>query len=297
MKAAPELVPADAAASRWRGELALGFASRGGGTALVERRHLGPLQVQRAFHPEGPAVCHVYLLHPPGGLVAGDELDVHVGVASGAHALLTTPASTKVYRSGHGRVARQRQHLRVASGGTLEWLPQDTIVFEGAEVELATRVELTGDAAFLGWEMVCLGRPAAGDRFARGSCRQRFEVYRDGRPLVIERLRVDGGGPLQGAAWGLGGDAVNATVVCSPAGPDQLERARAALAETAETAETPGSGATAALLAATLVDGALVVRARGPDPATVRARLEHLWAALRPLALGRPPCPPRIWLT
>jgi urease accessory protein len=291
MGAAPDLEPALPAPAppTWRGELTLGFAERGGGTALVERQHRGPLQVQRAFHPEGPGVCHVYLLHPPGGLVAGDELEVQVQVAAGAHALLTTPASTKVYRSGKGQLARQHQRLQVAAGGRLEWLPQDTIVYEGAEVALATRVELTGDAAFLGWEMVCLGRPAAGDRFTRGRCRQRFEVFRDGQPLVIERLRVDGGGPLQAAAWGLGGVAVNATVVCTPSEPGDLELARAALAE--------APAADPVLAAATLVDGALVVRARGADPASVRARLERLWTALRPRALGRPPCPPRIWLT
>jgi urease accessory protein len=291
MAATPDADRTPAApAPRWHGELTLGFAARSGGTALVQRRHLGPLQVQRAFHPEGAGVCHVYLLHPPGGLVAGDELEIRVAVAPGAHALLTTPASTKVYRSGQGRLARQRQHLRVAPGARLEWLPQDTIVFEGAEVELATTVELEGDATFLGWEMICLGRPAAGDRFTRGGCRQRFEVFRDGRPLVIERLRVDGGGPLQAAAWGLGAAAVNATVVCSPAGPDDLEQARAALGEVS-------GGADTVLVAATLVDGALVVRARGTDPATVRARIERLWTTLRPRVLGRPPCPPRIWLT
>jgi urease accessory protein len=272
----------------WKGQLSLGFAPRGGGTALVERRHLGPLAVQRAFHPEGPTVCHVYLLHPPGGLVAGDELQVDVRVASGAHALLTTPASTKVYRSGRGHLARQRQRLQVAGGGRLEWLPQDTIVFEGAEVELTTAVELEADAAFLGWEMVCLGRPAAGDRFARGRCRQRFEVYRDGRPLVIERLCVEGGGPVQAAAWGLAGAAVNATLIAAPARAEDLEVARAAL---------PVPPGDALLLAATLVDDALVVRARGPDPAAVRAGLERVWAAVRPGVLGRPPCPPRIWLT
>jgi urease accessory protein len=295
MGAAADLEPALAAVPppTWQGELTLGFAARGGGTALIERRHRGPLQVQRAFHPEGPGVCHVYLLHPPGGLVAGDQLEVNVQVAAGAHALLTTPASTKVYRSGQGHQARQQQRLQVAAGGRLEWLPQDTIVYEGAEAALSTRVELAGDAAFLGWEMVCLGRPAAGDRFTRGTCRQRFEVFRDGRPLVIERLRVDGGGPLQAAAWGLGGAAVHATMIATPAGPDELELARAALGD----APAGTALAAAVLAAATLVDGALVVRARAADPAAVRTRLERLWNTLRPRALGRPPCPPRIWLT
>jgi urease accessory protein len=265
----------------------LGFAVRGSGTALVERRHRGPLQVQRVFHPEGPGVGHTYLLHPPGGLVAGDDLHLTASVGPGAHALLTTPASTKVYRSGHGRLARQRQTLRVAPGARLEWLPQDTIVYQGAEAELTTLVQLEGDAAFIGWEIVCLGRPAAGDRFAHGGCRQRFELFRDDRPIVIERLRAGGGGPQQQAAWGLGGAAVSATLVATPAGEAELQAARAALAGP----EAVGPAA------ATLMDGALLVRARGADTAAVRAPLQRAWAALRPRVLGRAPCPPRIWMT
>jgi urease accessory protein len=107
---------------------------------------------------------------------------------------------------------------------------------------------------------------------------------------VIERLRVEGGGAAHQAAWGLGGAAVNATIICTPADATDLEQARAALEPAADMAAP-------VMVAATLVDGALVVRARGADSAAVRARLERLWTALRPRAMGRPPCPPRIWLT
>lgn len=292
----PALPPADDRATpspgpSWRGELALSFGARAGTSALVRRRHLGPLAVQQPLFPEGPAVCHVYLLHPPGGLVSGDDLHIQVDVEPGAHALLTTPASTKVYRRRPGAgPARQVQQLHVAAGARLEWLPQDTIVFQDAAVELGTRVELSGDAGFVGWEIVCLGRPAAGDRFIRGHCRQRFEVFRDGQPLVIERTRIDGGAEMARAPWGLGGAAVVGTMIASPVPEDAVEIARAAMPEP-DTAP-PGERATATLLA-----GALVCRYLGDSTAAARALFERVWAGLRPAVVGRTPCPPRIWLT
>src|SRR5262245_38788911 len=105
----------------WQAALELGFAAEHGATRLARRAHRGPLVVQRPFLPEGPGVCHVYVLHPPGGLVGGDELALDVDVASGAHALVTTPAAGKVYRT-NGATARQIQRLRVAGGARLEWL-------------------------------------------------------------------------------------------------------------------------------------------------------------------------------
>src|SRR6185436_819073 len=99
------------------------------------------------------------LLHPPGGLVGGDELSIDVEVDAGAHALVTTPAAGKVYRT-NGATARQTQRLRVAEGGTLEWLPQEAILYDGARATLETRVELARDARFLGIDAVCFGLPA-----------------------------------------------------------------------------------------------------------------------------------------
>jgi len=82
----------------WQAHLSLGFSRRGNQTVLAERRQYGPLTVQRPFYPEGMP-CHLYLLHPPGGVVGGDELDVQIKVEPEAHALLTTPGATKFYRS------------------------------------------------------------------------------------------------------------------------------------------------------------------------------------------------------
>ena len=122
------LTEAPQPAQGWPAELHLGFARDAARTALVERRHLGPLRVQRPFYPEGEGVCHVYLLHPPGGLVAGDDLQVSARVEPGAHALLTTPAAAKLYRSrAASGPARQVQRFEVQGDGILEWLPQESI--------------------------------------------------------------------------------------------------------------------------------------------------------------------------
>src|SRR5512137_547009 len=116
----------------WRAELVLGFRWQDGRTVLATRRHIGPLTVQRPFYPEGD-VCHVYVLHPPGGVVAGDCLTIAINAEADSAALVTTPAAGKFYRS-DGKLARQQVSLTVAANAALEWLPQETIIYEGARV-------------------------------------------------------------------------------------------------------------------------------------------------------------------
>ena len=84
----------------WQARLELSFQLSGGRTILARRQHVGPLIVQRPFYPEGPEVCHTYLLHPPAGIAAGDRIEAAVSVEEGAHVLLTTPGAAKWYRSG-----------------------------------------------------------------------------------------------------------------------------------------------------------------------------------------------------
>jgi urease accessory protein len=269
---------------RWEATLGLRFSARDGRTFLSRRWHRGPLQVQRAFYPEGADLCHVYVLHPPGGLVAGDSLTVEAGVDGGARALVTTPAAGKVYRGRDPhRPAAQRHQLSVAAGASLEWLPQETIVYEGAHVDLTTRVELEPGASFIGWEILCLGRPAAGERFTRGRCSQRLELWRGGRPLCLERTRLDGGAPVLDAAWGLAGCSVSATLLCTPAPP--LEPLRAALAGAAD------------LTSVSVVGDVLIGRYLGASAERARAHLTRLWTLIRPPLLGRPATAPRIWRT
>lgn len=278
----------------WKAALDLSFVRAPERTVLRERRHTGPLRVQRPFYPETTGVCHVYLLHPPGGLVAGDQLRIEAHVASGAHALLTTPAANKVYRSRDPQLrATQMQRLCVGAGGSLEWLPQETIAFRGARAELCTRVELTGDARFIGWEILCLGRPAAAETFDQGVLRPQLELFRDGRLVYIERGLYEAGSPLMHAAWGLAAQPVVGTLLCAaPDAARAIEPVRALLAEL-EAAAPSGSPR----LAASAWDDCLLVRYLGPSAEQARMALAAAWAVLRPAILGMPAVAPRIWRT
>jgi urease accessory protein len=285
----------------WQAALDVELRARDGRTFVSRREHRGPLQIQRAFHPEGPGSAHVYLLHPPGGVVAGDHLQIDLATRDGAHAVVTTPAATKLYRSRSPELhGRQTVRLHAAAGTRLEWLPQENIVFDGARVELSTAVELVGDAAFIGWEVVCLGRPASAERFRRGHVRQRFELARDGVPLALERLSLPGldDGSVLDAAWGLRGAPVVGTMFATPV-PAALEARQgqndpSSLDSLRALTDGLPDGEHASV---TLLDGVLVVRALGGHPERMRALFGRLWAALRPLLLGRPALAPRIWAT
>lgn len=269
----------DPVAESWKASLALELANRDGKTILSARRHEGPLVVQKPFYPEGDAVCHAIVVHPPGGIAAGDELEIGVRVAAGAHGLLTTPGAAKWYRSA-GPWARQSVSFSVA--GALEWLPQETIVFDRALAAMRTRIELAAGARYLGWEILCLGRRGSGERFGSGTIKLDFRVSRQGKPLWIERGTIEGGGRLMSSPVGLAGRSVCATFLGC------------------------GQGLSASLLsecrkipqiAATLVPGVLIARYLGDSSEEAKRRFTQIWRTVRPALLGREAREPRIWRT
>lgn len=296
-------VERDVVPAGWHAALALAFRRAGGRTVLAARRHEGPFCVQRPFHP-GDGVCHTYLLHPPGGLAGGDRLVLDARVAADAAVLLTTPAATKLYRS-DGDASVVVQNLRAESGASLEWLPQETILFGGSRARIETRVELARGARFIGWELTSLGRPLSQDAYATGSLVQRTRIALDGVPLLSERLAFAAGDALLDAEYGLGGRNVWGTLYACPADAAVLTAARASLAATstaasAATTTTSTAGtknAAGARCGATLLDELLVVRWLGSHPEAARTALESLWAAIRAAVVGHAPCPPRIWRT
>ena len=240
--------------------------------------------VQKPFYPEGE-VCHVYLLHPPGGVVGGDELNLNVSVVNKAHSLITTPAAGKFYRS-DGRVAHLTQTLSVEQDSVLEWLPQETILFSGCNVNMTTHVELQNDAAFIGWEMLCLGRPASGELFGQGVAQQKFEIWRNKKPLIIDRARLEGGGDLLQAMWGMQGYTVTGTLLATNASKDVLDTVREHLVKN----ET-------GLFSATIIEDVLVVRALAHQAEHIRLQFIEVWQLLRPQLLNRKASVPRIWAT
>src|SRR5262245_19510530 len=196
-------VPAEA----WHARLQLRYESVAGSTQLTGRQHTGPLVVQKALHPEGEEVCHSLLVHPPGGVAGGDRLDIDVAVGERARTLITTPGATKWYRSS-GPVAEQHATLAIEPGASLEWFPQESIVFDGARIRAGVRVELADRACFIGWDITRLGRTASGERFSSGALRSRFEVLQAGRRLWGDYARIEGGAPLLQSPAGLAGHPV-----------------------------------------------------------------------------------------
>lgn len=267
----------------WQAELRLRFTRRAHGsrTVLSTRQHRGPLVVQRPFHPEGDP-CHTYIVHPPGGVVGGDQLEVHVQVHRAAHALVTTPAATKFYRS-RGVCASLRQQLQAAES-TLEWLPQENIYYRGCRVHNSTRIDVGAGSRFVGWEIGCLGLPARGEKFDDGELRLDFELWRGAAPVLIDRMRLDGCSPARDARWGLDGREAIGTLLATPATAAHVEIIRPLLAEMPQATVT-------------LVDGVLVMRALAAQGEAVRALFIAAWRLLRPAIIGRVAVDPRIWAT
>jgi len=267
----------------WEAELEMVFSSRQGTTRLSKRRRRGPLALQRPFYPEG-TVCHTYLLHPPGGLVGGDQLQISLKVEPGAHALLTTPGATKFYRS-DGRLARQQQHLVVEEGGALEWFPHENIYFPGAIAQLDTRLELAASSRFIGWELQCLGRPVIDEVFTSGEISARLTLMLEGKPVLIEQL-VTEGDQLLCSASGLRHHPMSGTlIIYAPDLPD-IEPIRELL-----------SASPQVVSAATCVDGVMVIRMLGNSTESMQRIMISIWKRVRPQVFGRAACLPRIWAT
>ncbi len=256
-----------AGSTGWEAKLELSYERRGARSVLARRMHRGPLVVQKSLYPEGDDVCQNVIVHPPAGIVGGDRLALQVAVGESARAQLTTPGAAKWYRSA-GAPAHQSLRFSVATGALLEWLPQE------------------GDAAFFGWEIVCLGRRLAGERFARGRVSQDVTVRRDGARQWIERTRLSGGSRLLEAPVGLELKSVFGTFLAAvPRVPENL------MATCREVGCDDGD------VGVTRVSGVLLARYRGQSPEAARNYFAALWARIRPVLAGLDAVHPRIWTT
>jgi len=271
--------------NNWPARLDLEFARRGERSVLAARRHDGPLVVQKPHYPEGDAICHAIIVHPPGGIAGGDELELKAELGTDARALLTTPGATKWYRSA-APWARQQIDFTVSPGASLEWLPQETIVFDGANADARLNVDLKGDGTFIGWEIVCLGRTGSAERFQRGQWRSRTSVKLDGKPLWFERARLAGSERSLESAAVMAGEPVVATMI---AASDKLNSSLAAACR--EIKPLRGAGAV------TLLPRLLVGRYLGASSEAAKSYFTEMWQVIRPELLGHTAVVPRIWRT
>jgi urease accessory protein len=178
--------------------------------------------------------------------------------------------------------------IDVGPEGVCEYLPQETIVFDGAHASIATRVDLAADAVYVGWDFICLGRPAAGEAFGRGAVAQRMEVVRDGRPIWFERLAMAGGSPLLGAAFALAGKPIVGTMVyAGPVGEGVVERVRAAT----------GDGEARHVFSVSALEHVVVCRYLGASMSEGKSLFARAWGVVREVSMGKRAVPPRIWST
>ncbi|MHC8316407.1 urease accessory protein UreD [Pseudomonas sp. LB3P31] len=266
----------------WHAELELGYARFGASTRPVQRRHQGPLRVQKHLYAEGPEVCQHIIVHPPGGIAGGDRLDISASVGRDAWAQITSPGAAKWYRA--AGPAYQKLDFKVAAGATLEWLPQETIIFSAAQAELSTSIDLEGDARLFYWDVVALGRPASGERFNLGHFQSRLDIRRNGQLLWHERQRIVGDDGLLDSPIGLDGQPVFATLLVTGDIDGQLLELCRSLPN-----DVRGD--------LTQLPGLLVARCLASEALLARGWMIDLWRLLRPALLGREAVPPRIWST
>ncbi|MGO4468553.1 urease accessory protein UreD [Pseudoduganella sp. RAF53_2] len=265
----------------WHARLALGFTHAHGATRLTRREHHGPLRVQKPLYPEDQQVCHAIVVHPPGGVVGGDHLDIAVQAAAGTHAVLTTPGAAKWYRA-NGKVSRQQVSLHAAGRAAIEWLPQEAIFYDETIAELEHDVELNADASYIGCDIICLGRRASGERFRSGRVAQRCRIRRGGKLLWWEQGVITP--EALRSRFGLRGQSVCATMLAVGASLSisALQEVRAI--------GGPHFGAS-------LLRNLLVVRHIGDDSEAARALMLDAWRVLRPHVMQRAATPLRSWHT
>ncbi|HEY2675937.1 MAG TPA: urease accessory protein UreD [Steroidobacteraceae bacterium] len=271
--------------AQWHANLDLSFARRADRTQLIARAHRGPLQIQKALYPEGPGVCHVTVLHPPGGIAGGDSLSVSARMDSESHVCLTTCGASKWYRCPRAE-AQQKLHFSIAAGASLEWLPRESILFDESRVRMQLDVDLAPEAQFLGWEILCFGRRASGEAWRSGSLRLRNSIRQAGLPLWSERAQILAGNGFDSSPVGLAGYSVSGTFVAAgaDAGSELLAACRTLL-----------PGERDARAGVTVMPRVLLARYLGHSSQDAFNWFTSVWSVLRPALLNQPARPPRLW--
>lgn len=270
----------------WDASLKLIFDSRSDKTILARRQHHGPLVIQKVLYPEGNNPAHGVIIHPPGGVAGGDCLQLTVEMQAESAALLTTPGATKWYKSA-GRQASQQIEMTLDEHSQLEWLPQENIVFDGADVALKTQVNLNEASTFAGWEVICLGRQASGERWQTGRFRQQLLIKREGKLIWNESTVLTPESKVLSAMAGLQNHVVFGSFVVA-AGPTPTDILQGCQEISLDSSARVGVSALPEIFTARYI---------GPCAQEAKHYFEKVWHCLRPWYGKRDAVRPRIWAT
>lgn len=272
----------------WHAHLDLHYQHDGARTRLTYV-HDGPLRILKSLYPEGDGICHNVIVHPPGGLVGGDVLDIAVRVSAGAHGLVSTPGATRFYAS-DDLPATQRVNIALEAGARLEWLPLETIAYPGCDAVNHWCATLAPGAELMAWDVTALGLPTAGQPFDSGRLHQRLEI-----PGVwLEQARIDAADTrLLQSPLGLAGQRCMGTLLLASGQAFTRERREMLLAAVRDAMAPPREGVH--LAATSPHPQLLVVRALAPLVEPLMIGLQHAWAALRTAAWQLDAPAPRIW--
>lgn len=273
----------------WQASLNLEFSFANQRSVLSGNTHVGPLRVQRPFFPEGNDLCHIYILHPPGGMVAGDNLAFRFHAKENAQTLLTTPSAGKFYRTDeHQNLQVQHTSIKVDEHATLEWFPQETIAFNGCNGVLKNEYQLHESSRFFTWEITCFGRPFGNAPFNEGAFHQGLSFLLDNEPLLVENSQFRGGHPLMSSQWGLQNRTVWGSFYAYAVTPEQTQQLKE---------QWQDGSSNQFHLAFTNVDSLLIARYLGDSAEEAKNLFTKIWQQLRPMVLNRPAEIPRIWKT
>ncbi len=274
----------------WHARLTLDYTFESART-VARFAHSGPLRILQSLYPEGDAICHNVLVHPPGGLVGGDTLEIGIHAAAGSHALLTTPGATRFYRSA-GEPALQDTGITLDPGARLEWLPLEAILHSACRAENRLRIDLAPGAELMGWDVTALGLPHADQPYRTGRFLQHIEL-----PGVwLERGRIDASDDLLMASpLGLAGHKCLASMFFCTGAPLERARVRAALECARDIIQTHALANTAG--ATSPNRQVVLVRVLAPVVEPAMDLLRQVWAGWRQALWGLPGRLPRIWAT
>ena len=274
----------------WNASLQIDYSLQAGRT-VARYLHNGPLRILQSLYPEGDAICHNVLVHPPGGLVGGDTLNLTISAASGSHALVTTPGATRFYKS-LGEPALQHTHISLESGARMEWLPLEAICYTGCLAENRLQLKLAPGSELMAWDVTALGLPAAGQPFERGSFCQRIEMpgtwLERGRINASDRRLLDS--PL-----GFAGNRCLASIFFCTGSTLERKRRDQALDCAREVLEQHALRNTAGVTSPN--DHVVVVRVLAPLVEPAMNLLRQVWAVWRQELWQVQPASPRIWAT